>query len=242
MKELDEPFRKDSHGLWYIDANDVHLEPFKFHEMCKPYSQKTTFYKIGDISDYIVKDTTLHPLLFNRIRTMNFLKYIQQKQDYFNEIDFSVGYCKDKGILKGTIIPFYDGAMSLREFIYLHKLEELENLYYRDPSTMNNLLALFLDILDLIHKMYKNDVIYLDIHSGNFLFYKNSIKIIDFEPGYVFFDKGNNAYYKKIITNYAMLIEKICKRLGFEQIFLTPSDTFMDMEVRVKGLVKGLKR
>ena len=242
MKELAEPFKKDRHNLWYLNAGDIKLTGFNFQEPGKVYEHKTKFFKIDEINDYLIKDTTMYPIFFNRFRNINLLKSLQGKQNLFHDIDFPIGYCMDKSKLVGTIIPYYENAISLREFVQLQKLNNLKDLYYRDSSNMDNLIALFLEILDLLSRLYQENVIYLDIHSGNFLLYQNKIKVIDFEPNYVFFGDRNDKYYRILLRNYIIFIETTCKRLGFEDILLNPGETFMETENKVKVLRKKLER
>ena len=242
MVELDKPFKKDYHNLWYLDSKNVKITPFKFSEIGKPYEDRPNFFKIKGIDDYIIKDTSLYPFFFNRYRTIRNLVKLQQKQELLPNIDFPIGYYKDKGMVMGTIIPYYPGAISLRELIFLHKLPDVDNYYYRDPNEIDNLIYMFLDILELISKMYEQNIVYLDIHTGNFLIYKNDVKVIDFEPGYVYYSDKNHTKYERMIINYAKLIERICRRLGFKEVLLRPSDTFMGMENNIKTLSKRLER
>lgn len=242
MIELDKPFKLDKNGLWYINSNNVNLTSFKFPEIGKSYEEKPQFFKIDGINDYIVKDTTMYPFFFNGKRTISILKKLQEKQQYFDDIDFPIGYLKGKDGIKGTIVPYYRKATSLRDFIYLKRLNDLESIYNHRIDEIDNLITLFLDILDLISKMYYQNMVYLDIHSGNFLFYKNNVKVIDFEVGYVYFTDNKTKYYERLIKNYTMLVEKICNRLGFKEILLYPGEGFMETEYKVKALRKELER
>ena len=108
-------------------------------------------------------------------------------------------------------------------------------------AEIDNLICMLLDILNLISKMYDKGVSYLDIHSGNFLFYNNGIKVIDFDYGYVLFDK-KDKYFDRIIRNYDMLVETICRRFGFKDILFNRDDTFMETEHHVKSLKRELRR
>ena len=241
MQELSTPFKRDKKNLWYLDTRDVKLTPFKFIEIGKSYSEKREFFYIEGVNDYIVKDTTMYPLLFNRTKTMSILKHFSDKQDLLLDIDFPIGYCKDAVRLKGTIIPYYQDSISLCKIIYLHKLSELKNYYNHESDVIDNLISLCLSILDLIIKMYDQNISYLDIHSGNFLIYNNTVKVIDFEPSFVYF-KNRYKHYDRIIKNYTMLVERICRRFGFEEVLLYPAQTFIDTELRVKSLKKELER
>lgn len=242
MVRLDRPFKLDKNGLWYLDTCDVYLTPFKFSEVGTSWKNNPHFFKIDGIDDYIVKDTTLYPFFFNRLKNLNLLKKLQNKQESLPNIDFPIGYVKDiKDGYKGIIIPYYKGATSLNDFIYLNRLKDLVNLYHHDDNDIDNLVTMFLEILSLIKTMYYNEIYYLDIHPGNFLIYNNSIKIVDFESEYIYFKDRDNWYFKRIISNYEVLINKICERMGFNEKIIN-SDSFMDLENNVKILRKELKR
>ena len=225
MQELSPPFRKDHNNLWYINAHDVKTSEIIFHDLVKSYGERRHFYKIDGIDNYVIKDSTMYPLTFNRIKNLSLLKNLSCRQEEFTNIDFPVAYYQSFKMLKGIIIPYYEDSISLRKLIYLH----------------SNLITLLLEILELIVSMYDKNICYLDIHSGNFLLYNNSVKVIDFEPGYVYFQK-KDKYYNRMAKNYAMLVERICHRFGFKEISVKPEGTFLETETKVKALRKELER
>lgn len=240
--EFNKTFKKDKNGIWYIDGKDVNISMFTFNDIVKSYGTRTHFYHIEGIDNYIIKDTTLYPLLFNKTRTKMLLKNFMMKQELFDNIEFPLGYYRNNKFLKGIIIPYYKDSTSIRKFIYLQPFESLKEYYNHESDDIDNLIAMLLDILELIHKMYQENIIYLDIHAGNFLFYNNEIKVIDFEPGYVYFDSKNGKYYESIIENYASLVRSILRRLKFGEIDFQPEDSFIDAEKNVKLLKKTLER
>ena len=241
MQEFKEPFKKDKKGIWYVNGKDVLLKPFKFTEISKAYVSNRQFYFIDGVNDYVVKDTTLTPLLFNRTKTFHLLKQFMEKDEIEN-VDYPIGYCKQNGALLGTIVPYYKDSISIKKIIYLYTLADLAKYYHHDNNEITNLISLLLDILNLISTMYDNNIIYVDIHSGNFLIYENSIKVIDFEPGYVHFSDNSGKYFNRIINNYKMLVETICRKLKLENYSVNKANTFMEMEKNVKSLEKRLER
>ena len=241
MEKLNEPFKLDKKNIYYIDSRDVKVQNIHFREIGKLDRLKRGFFKIEGIDDYIIKDSTMYPLLFNGIRNRKLLSDLVSKIDLLPDIGFPIGYYQSRGRMKGTIIPYYDNAIPLRKMIYLFKFEELKDYYYRDNDDIYNLISLLLDILNLISRMYDNNVSYLDIHSGNFLIYNNDIKVIDFDYDYVFFNQ-NMKYYHTIMRNYSMLVETICRRFGFKEILFNGGDTFFETECRVKCLRRELER
>ena len=241
MQELSPPFRKDHNNLWYINAHDVKTSEIIFHDLVKSYGERRHFYKIDGIDNYVIKDSTMYPLTFNRIKNLSLLKNLSCRQEEFTNIDFPVAYYQSFKMLKGIIIPYYEDSISLRKLIYLQSFDDLNTYYHQASNEMDNLITLLLEILELIVSMYDKNICYLDIHSGNFLLYNNSVKVIDFEPGYVYFQKKDKYYYR-MAKNYAMLVERICHRFGFKEISLKPEGTFLETETKVKALRKELER
>ena len=240
--EIKEPFKRDNRGLIYVDSNDIQLNDLCFKEIKKSYGAKRQFFKIEGIDDYIIKDSTWIPLHFNQVRNRNLLQSLVNKQKDIPDVDFPIGYYRDHNKMKGIIIPYYQDALSLRKMIYLYVFDDLKKYYNHDSDDIDNLINLLVRILELLSKMYDNGVMYLDIHSGNFVFKDNDIKIIDFDPGFVFFKDKDHNHYERILSNYASLVETICRRLKFKPILFNPEITFMETERKVKKLKKELER
>ena len=241
MKELGEPFKKDKNNLWYISDKDVDVESFTFNDIVKSYQGRTSFYHINGVSDYVIKDTTLYPLLFNTIKTKKLLKEFMDRQNLFDDIEFPVGYYQINNKLKGTIVPYYEDSLSIRKFIYLHKFIELKEYYNHDSDEVDNLITLFLNILELISKMYYKNIVYMDIHAGNFLFYNNEIKVIDFEYNYIHFTSNKLKYYDTLINSYASLVRTVLRRQDFGEVHFQSGEDFYETERKVKSLRKTLE-
>ena len=234
--ELKEPFKIDKNGLYYIDSKDVKIEKFNFNEIVKSYGQRRDFYHIEGVSDYIIKDTSKLPLLFNTYRNKKMLENFQKKEGMVENIDFPVGYfLEEKGIK--TIVPIYDGAVSIHELIKLYQFDDLKKYYQHDDNDVNNLISLCLDILDLVEIMYNADIVYRDISAGNFVVYNNTTKVIDFEPGYVIFTKKKDKYYEILLHNYAVLVDYIWHKYGFKEVYYNPGKSFNEERIKVKSLI-----
>ena len=237
---INDLLKVDRSGLSYLDANDIKIEPFRFVEIGKKVEDKRTFYKVEGINDYIIKDTTMIPFLFNRSVNRNLLRKLVNKQKELPEIGFPIGYYSCHGKMNGTIIPYYPESLSIRKFIYLYDFENLKEYYNHDSDDIDNLIRLLLEILEIVRKMKDKQVYYTDINTGNFVIHNNEVKVIDFDPGYVLFE--NNDCCERILKNYAILVERVCHKLGFENVFFNNGETFIDTEYRVKSLRKGLRR
>ena len=240
--EIKEPFKVDKKGLVYLDSRDIKIDKLCFQEIKKSYYKKRDFYTIDGIDNYIIKDSTMEPLVFNVVRNKKLLENLVSKQEKIPEVEFPIGYYKNLGSMKGFIIPYYKDSISLRKIMYLHEFSDLTKFYNHSSDEVDNLICLLLNILELISKMYNNGVTYMDVHGGNFVFKDNEIKVIDFDPGYVFFDEKDKKHFTLMLNNYLTLVEKVCRKLGFKDILLNNCETFMETENKVKSLKKQLER
>ncbi len=241
IMELEQPFKLDRRGIWFLDDNDIKVEQMFFQQFNKPYSDRASFLKIDGIDNYIIKDCTVYPYFFNCYRNLKLLKKLNKKQKDIDNIDFPVAYYKSEDKLKGIVIPYYKDAVSLTKLISFYSFDDLKNYYNHDNDEINNLISLLLEILELLKSMYDKGVFYLDIHSGNFLIYDNGVKVIDFEPGHVFF-RDKNWHLKIILNNYSLLVDRIRRKYNFKEVFFHSGEDFYNTEMNVKALKKRLER
>lgn len=234
--ELGEPFKKDKDGLYYIDSKDVEIEKFDFQEIVRPYAKQRDFYHIKGISDYVIKDTSDSPEGFNTYRNKKLLKNCMKKRDSIPEVDFPVAYFKEEDKIK-QIVPYYEDAISLRKLTSLYQFEELTNYYQHCDDENKNLVSLCLDVLNIIEKLYNQDVVYTDIGGGNFVIYNNSIKIVDFDPRFVHFTKFKKSYYELLLFHYTVLVDAIWRKFGFKDIRHHTGLDFEDQKCLVKEFV-----
>ncbi len=231
----------DDNGIPFLDSRKVNIESFKFPEIKKSYQEKRTFFEIEGIDDYIVKDTTMVPLLFNRTINKKLLANLIDRQPVLPDVGFPIGYYKKHGLMNGTIIPYYKDAACLRNLIYINKFEDLKKFYNRCDDDIDNLINMLVDIIRILSKLQENDIYYTDTNSGNFVIHNNEVKIIDFDPGFVFFKDKDFKHYDRILLNYADLVELVLRRYGFKNILFNREDTFAETAGRVKSLRKELK-
>ena len=241
MNEDIRPFKIDKNGLYYID-NESLLTPFSFNELVIPQSFRRTFYKIEGNDNYIVKDNSQRPLLFNELRNKKMLLRLNKKQVYCPDIDFPIGYFLHNNKITGTIIPFYQDALSLRKLFYLHDMGELDKYYKHDDNYYMNITFLCLDILKLIEELVSQKIFYSDIHSGNFLLYNNEVKIIDFDPEFIHFDKKKDWYYKEVLRNFGFLIHAIWVKLGYYNVSFDLGEDFLDAKEKIKSIGNHYRR
>ncbi len=241
MIKLNEPFQLDSNNLWYLDMTNVNLTPVIFEKEQGRYP-KSSFWKIDNMEDYLIKNIKSSYLFFNQVRTKKYLKLLQDKQDVLSNIDFPVGYSIDNNKLKGFIIPYYSNAISLENFINQYSYSDITKFYQHDGIIEQNIIAICLDILELIRNMYDKGILYFDIHSGNFLLYNNEIKIIDFDPRYMLFNSKKDENLRIMLSNYVVFVRSFLRKLGYKDVLLNYGEDFYETEKRVLGLQKRLER
>ncbi len=238
---IQELLKTDSSGLKYFDVSDVKLNRLYLYETDKPYYERKDFYSIEGIDDYIIKQSTVKPILLNGYQNKKLLRSLVEKQSELPEIGFPIGYSRKFGRMNGTIIPGYKESLSIYKATTSHSIEDLINYYNHSSDPIDNLVYMLLDILEILSKMYNKGVIYLDIKTSNFLIYHNGVKIIDFDPGRVLFKDRNGELHDSILRNYAQLVETICRRYGYKVLF-NREDTFQETEKKVKYLKRELER
>ena len=235
-----EVLKQDKNNIWYIDNNDK-LDELFLVDINKPYKERKKFYKIDGIDNYIIRDCTDYPHFLNGSKNYKLIKKLVAKQEELPDIGFPIGYYKKNDVIKGTIIPYYKDAISLRKICYLYK-NELNTFYNHSDNGEENFICLLLDILELLNRMYNKEVMYVDIHYGNFLIWNNDVKVIDFEPGYVYFSDKLKWHYESILRNYSLLVGELCRRFGYKNILFPRQESFMETEYMVKSLRKRLER
>ena len=240
--ELGEPFRKDKNGLLYLTSKDIKTTDIYIPRITQSYKDNASFYGIEGIDDYIIKDSTMYPFFNNRARHLKLLKELNRKQELFDNIDFPVAYYLSYLVLRGIVIPYYKDYLSLRFIINMYPFSELVNYYNCESDELDNLISLFIKILEIIIDMFAKGVNYTDANTSNFLLYKNDIKIIDFEPGYVFFDRKNNRDLREVLKKFQDLVNKVLEKYGFTGVIFKSGDDFYSTEQNLHILRKRLER
>ena len=236
------PFKQDKNGLWYLDSKDIKTNEIFFKESGKSYSKRTSFYEIEGVDNYFIKDSTMYPFFFNKSRHLKLLKKLIEKQNKFDDIDFPFAYYKGLGLFKGIVNPYYKGALSLDNITVTRNFNALKNYYNHESDEIDNFQALFLDVLEILHQMYKNNIYYTDARLPNFVVFNNKVKIVDFEPGYVHFKDYDNWHLQRMLSAYASSVDSARKRYGFKTVKFNPGEDFYETELNLKSLCKRLER
>lgn len=120
---------------------------------------------------------------------------LQSRQKNIKLTDFPTGVVTIENIVIGQEIPYYEGFETIRNIYQNNKYIKIPTYYY-------------LEILKILKELFKEGIIYKDIHSNNFLYktFEECIKLIDFEPFEVRFDEGMNCNYNSMIDNLKAMI------------------------------------
>ena len=240
--QLEEPFKRDKNGLLYLSSKDVKTKDIILPRIMRPYKDNASFYGIEGIDNYIIKDSTMYPFFNNRARHLNLLKELTKKQELFDNIDFPVAYYLSYFILRGIVIPYYKDYRSLRYIINMFPFSELVNYYNCESDELDNLISLFIKILEIIIDMFAKGVNYTDANTSNFMLYKSDLKVIDFEPGFVFIDRKNNRDLRKVLKKFQDLVNKVLEKYGFTGVIFKSGDDFYSTEQNLHVLRKRLER
>lgn len=235
-------FKLDDDNIWYLDDKDIKKKAVYFNKTNGFYNDNPKiFYLIEGNSDYIIKDTRFAPLFFNKTRIKKMLKDFYLHNN-LKSIDLPLAYFKENNKLTGIVVPYYNHSVSIKKIINTEDVKELKKIYNHSKSDYYNIIVLCLEILDIIKTMYDEEMIYLDIHPGNFLLYNNQVKLVDFEPGYVFFTNKKEKYYDKIINGYLYLINLIFRKFKLDNFEIYKGDSFDKVKEDIMKLEKKIKR
>ena len=225
MKKLPSELKQDKKGFYYVDNQNIN-EPIYFsdYQDRDEFTCKSCFYRIPSTNDYIAKSNVILQNRFERKQTLKMLKAFLKVKDKLKNVDLPIAYFKEGRHLNGTIIPYYECASSIKNMLNNFSLNNYQIIYNHNDDKLENLVSLFMDIINLIESMYVNGIYYYDVNYGNFLIYKNEVKVIDFEPKRVRFmeDKYTFSY---ILTNYLQLVREILEkyRLPIYQLYDLPN-------------------
>lgn len=116
------------------------------------------------------------------------IQKLQERQKNIKLTEFPTGVISIENREIGQEIPLYEGYKNIGEVFYQNEIV-LPGTYY------------YLQMLEILKELDKNDIFYKDIHGANFLvdLVTNTVKLIDFEKMRVDFDNDRKYSYKVVI-------------------------------------------
>ncbi|MBP5683830.1 MAG: hypothetical protein J6X02_01060 [Bacilli bacterium] len=207
----------DKNGLIYYTQHDKGEEIIFEKDINKKNPDEISrFYKLNNHPELIIKYAIKN---FDNEKVRYMLRTFMelQKRVYLTKLPTS--YYMEDGIMKGTIIPYYDKGISLNTVSLTKKIDELMKYYYHDEDILHNLFILFSDIMDILEELVDNNVIYFDTNPGNFVLINNRIQLIDFDPEYdrIVYEV-NKKNIVKMLIEFDRLVFLVTKRFGIADL------------------------
>ena len=240
MFPLEMKFSKS--GLGYVDISEGMFPLERKFIVNNSTSLKQDFYILPSTSDYLLK-------VNQNIQENDNLQYelihkLFEKQPLFSDVEFPIGMVLNDLNMVGQIIKYYKNSNSLKNICQNEDLESLQKYIYRDDDSLHNFFLVYLEILDILEKLFQNKISYLDVNGGNFVICNNEVKIIDFEEEYMAF---NNIRYNEhiIIHNYLATLNRLINFLGIsnETIDCPLSEKeFSKIRCKVKNYENKIRR
>lgn len=173
----------------FISDAPVYSTMYIYQDRNNPY----VGYRIyGDYADY-------H---FNGNGDDRLISNLQEKQSSVLLTKFPTGVVTRGGYIIGQEMPFFPNSKTLDEHL--------------KECNVSEIFALYKKILFILKELYSNEIIYVDVHPGNFLVTPNSkVELIDFDNSVHFDikdDKVKNIITKNMIENLYLTINHLTKR------------------------------
>ena len=172
----------DNHGLYYFNELDKGKKLVFPTTINSKKNTKVSFYELLTLKNYIIKCSNKELNHEEYFKMLNIFKDIQNK---ITLSDLPIGYYQEKGILRGTVIPYYKNSTSLMDISQSKNINKLTSYYHHDDDNLHNLYLLLNDILNILEELQSNNVNYIDSNPSNFLIKDNEVKLIDFDPKYL---------------------------------------------------------
>ena len=123
---------------------------------------------------------------------------IQKLQSVKSNIDltkFPTGVVTLDGRIIGQEIPYYDNAITLLDYV--------------KKASVDNRINVYIKILKILQELFKNGILYLDIHPKNFMVNadNDNINLIDFDSDFICFDTDDKHMMDNLFKNFMMMIE-----------------------------------
>lgn len=166
------------------DSSSIFVKPYKVYIFKSLHDSKKVFRIYDDYADY----------KFSSHEDDKLISKLQEKQKNIKLTKFPTGVITIENKIIGQEIPFYHNAMTLTKLFK-------ENLYDVFPT------EIYLKVLKILKELYKNGILYCDIHSNNFLIQNGKIKLIDFEEKYIAIDEWYKDTEKNALTNLKEMLK-----------------------------------
>ena len=156
------------------------------------------------------------------------LTLLIRRQPHILKTKFPTGIIVEENKIIGQEIPFFNSYKALSAY----------------SGKNNKLIIIYKQILEAIKEMYENGIMYLDIHSKNFLVNsKLDVQTIDFEKKYIIFEDYSIELKKNILDRICHLINLMNQNYGIlYNINQDDIEYFSDIDKQLIEMQKLMKR
>ena len=181
---------------------------------------------------YILQDTNQKDIAYriykgfrnraiNKVRDAEMIQNLYSNGRSISDIDFPYGVVSKEGRVIGQVIPYYDGAEELAQ-------------YMGDDRVISYIQKAY----SLIEELWYHSIYYLDVHEYNFMVTESGLKLIDFDNEMTRFHSNvsgvDEIYTRHIINNFKRMTHDL---LGLDSR-LIPVDNAKTMSELRKGLLQ----
>lgn len=162
------------------------------------------------------------------------IQELQKKQELINDTKFPTGVVTLDGNIIGQEIPFFNNNITLLDFFKKYKNIDIVNEYIK--------------VLNVLKEMYDNGILYVDVHSENFMLdptlIHSKINTIDFERKFVMVDDWSKSARERLFSCFSNMINQLNNirevdlKLGRFVLTNNFDDTYEELEEMTKKLVK----
>lgn len=198
------------------------------------------FYPMLSTDEYIIKYAFTALTKKEREAYKKMLSELVEKQDKIPNVDFPIGYFRERRKLEGLIIRYYKDGVSCDQVFNTQDIEALGKFYYHDEDSIRNIFLLLEDVLNRVYEMFENGIYYSDLNPGNIILTDNKAKIIDFDPRFVKFDNKDKRL-EIILATYSWLIRETMKFINFYYYIDASVKSFEDMKNYTKKLENKIR-
>lgn len=162
--------------------------------ICTSHREDCSGFNLDEEGAYIYRSKYDFTKALKIYKDINFYKYtahsdykfisrLQQKQPNIKLTKFPNGILTIEDYVIGQEIPFYDNSETLHDHFISGNLKKRPTQVY-------------LDILKILKELYKEGIIYTDVHRRNFMINKITeiVNIIDFDDTFINFDNLKFSY------------------------------------------------
>lgn len=130
---------------------------------------------------------------------------LQLRQKNIKLTEFPTGIVTIENSVIGQEAPYYEDYNTIRKT-------------FENDTIKVNPIQSYIKILKILKELFKEGIVYRDIHSNNFLYriIDEDIKLIDFERFQVSFNEGRGCNYQSMIDNLKYMIKLLNSFKGIE--------------------------